>query len=77
MASCGQRPDNPAGPGRQLDDRAARSFGQGQVQGDVVAGVLGQVEVVQAGERLANRPGRFARLTRPQAPSGPLLRPAS
>ena len=51
VARFREGPDNPAAAGRQLEDRAARPLGEGQVQADVIAGILGQVEVIQAGKR--------------------------
>ena len=49
MASLGERDRDPPRPGGQLQDRAARPAGQGQIQVEV-ARILDEVEVVQAGQ---------------------------
>ena len=46
----GQRDGEAPGPGRELEDRSAGPSGEGQVQVQV-ARVLGEVEVVEPGER--------------------------
>jgi hypothetical protein len=50
VAGLGKGYRQPPAPHRQLEDRAAGTGGEGQVEVQVTR-VVGQVQVVQAGER--------------------------
>ena len=62
VAGLGQRDGQPPAADRQLEDRPTGAVGQGQVQVEV-ARVVGQVQVVEAGQRRRPWPGRGGRTT--------------
>ncbi len=54
VAGLDQRDGQPAGPDRELEDRPVDPLGEGEIQVEV-AGVVGEVEVVQACEGSGGR----------------------
>jgi hypothetical protein len=61
VAGLGERHGQPPGPDRELEDRAVGAVGKRQIEVQV-AGIVGQVEVIEARERGS---GRRVRSTQP------------
>jgi hypothetical protein len=76
VARLGQRDRQPAGPDTQLEDRTVGAVGEGEIEIEI-PGVVGQVEVVQAGEGRSGRGVGSIQLARVDGqPSQRTVRPA-